>query len=59
MGTSMKALEFSIRTRVPSRYHYQFFAWMAGRGAMSFGGQALGAVFNQLVHSRAQLLVAE
>ncbi len=36
-----------------------FFDWMAGRGAISFGGQALGAVLNQLVRSRAQLLVAE
>ncbi len=37
----------------------KFFYWMAGRGAMSLGGQALDAVFNQLVRSRAQLLVAE
>ena len=40
----------------------QFFDWMAGRGPRCppvwSGGQALGAVFNQLVRSRAQLLGA-
>ena len=39
-----------------------FFDWMAGRGprcpSVWSGGQALGAVFNQLVRSRAQLLGA-
>ena len=40
-----------------------FFDWMAGRGPRCppvwSGGQALGAVFNQLVRSRAQLLLLE
>ena len=40
----------------------QFFDWMAGRGprcpSVWSGGQALDAVFNQVVRSRAQLLGA-
>ena len=40
-----------------------FFDWMAGRGrrwpSVCSGGHVLGSVFNQLVRSRAQLLVAE
>ncbi len=42
---------------------FQFFYWMAGASGDVYpffaGGHALGAAFNQLVRSRAQLLLLE
>ena len=53
---------FPLKLTAYSIQSYQFFDWMAGRGprcpSVWSGGQALGAVFNQLVRSRAQLLGA-